>query len=847
MYDILSDMDETTFKRAGNTVIYDTNENIIGKIGNEKYEYVNITDISDYVQKGYIAKEDKRFTSHHGVDIRATIRAAIALVKNHGAITQGGSTITQQVVKNNLLSQERSYDRKILEIFIAFQLEKEYTKTQIMEFYCNSNYYGNGCYGIEGASEYYYGKSASDLTLGEAAILVATSNSPNNYNPVADYELSMEKKDAVLDAMLECGYIDQDEYDNASRERPEIVQKSENFANENYMITYATHCAALKLMEMENFQFQYVFEDSETSSSYKESYSEAYQNALEEVKTGGYEIYTSFDPDIQSSLQASVDEKLADFPDVDEDGIYKLQGAAVCIDNQTNLIVAVVGGREEKGSLNRGYQAKRQPGSAIKPLLDYGPALNEGVITPSTVYVDEETTINGYTPKNSGGSYRGAVTMREALARSINTIAVQLYTNVGAETCLSYLDKMQFSSLVYADSTATSLAVGGFTYGTTVDDIARGYSTLANGGSYSYNTCIKSLSNSENGLVYECNSKEDIEVYTEDAAFMMTDMLIGVFEERYGTAHSWQTDDQVYAGKTGTTNDNKDAWFCGYSYYYTTAVWIGYDTPEEMDGVYGGTYPAEIWCDFMNNIHQGLEKKDFAIPDTIQLENSSGKKKTPSYTSDIYHSRPSGWDYISEILKEKELENEMKRENDKILAEAEAAVAEFEDFQITTGEEALSLGEKYNAVLEMVNKVNDVDSKNELLERAAYKYELLSGDVVSKWSEAAEIAKETAQKKKDAENVVEAQKSLEMAAEEEKQKLIELAQWYIDQINSLTVYSSYAEQLLNEAEEAVQACSGYTEYAALNSDLQQAKNIISNLPSYNNNATDLDQDAPIVP
>ena len=219
IYDILADMDTGSFRRQTNTMIYARDGELIGKLGYEHYDYVDISDISHYIQQGYIDVEDKSFKSHHGVDFKATIRAAIALVTHRGRITQGGSTITQQVIKNNLLSTERSFERKALEILIAFQLEKEYTKADIMEFYCNSCYYGNSCYGVEGAAKYYFGVDAKSVDLAQAAMIVGTSNSPNNYNPVANYELCMQKKERVLGQMLKEGSISEQEYAAAVAER----------------------------------------------------------------------------------------------------------------------------------------------------------------------------------------------------------------------------------------------------------------------------------------------------------------------------------------------------------------------------------------------------------------------------------------------------------------------------------------------------------------------------------------------------------------------------------------------------------------------------------------------------
>lgn len=563
-YDVLTNMNVENFHRDGKTQIYDKDDTLIGELGVENYEYVSITDISDDITNGYIAEEDKNYPVHKGVNPFSTLRAFFSLIKNRGEITMGGSTITQQVVKNNLLSQERTFERKILEMFLAIQLEKRFDKAQIMEFYCNSNYFGNNCYGVQAASNYYFMKDADRLTLAEAAMLVGTSNSPNNYNPVANYEKCLQKKQQVLDNMLECDYISQEEHDSAVQEQPEVYQNAPAAQHESYQITYAIHCAALKLMERDGFPFTYTYDSEEAYEAYEEQYEEAYSDKVNAIRIGGYHIYTSLDDTIQSELQEKVDKGLSEFTETDEEGRYELQGAAVCIDNATEMVVAIVGGRGTADSFNRGYQANRQPGSAIKPLLDYGPALNEGVVTPGSIYTDKPLDINGYKPENAGGNYRGDISIREALARSVNTIAVQLFMDTGEENCLSYLDKLQFDSLTYADSTAPSVSIGGFTKGVSVDDMARGYAAIANCGQYSANTCIRMITdNMQDELYISDDSRE--EVYSPDTAFMLQDMMQGVFNESYGTAHAYRNENQVYAGKTGTANNNKDAWFCGFT------------------------------------------------------------------------------------------------------------------------------------------------------------------------------------------------------------------------------------------------------------------------------------------
>lgn len=642
VYEILSDVTSADFIREGNTMIYGADGEVVGEYGYEEYEYVDITEISDYITYGYIAREDKNFTRHNGVDLLATLRAGIAYVLNGGEITQGGSTITQQLIKNSLLTQEQTFTRKITEIFLAWEIEKDYTKADIMELYCNCNYYGNSCYGVEATAQYYFGKSANDVTLAEAAILVATSNSPNNYNPVADYDLAMERKNLVLDDMLEEEHITQEEYDTAYAEEPEIIAQHTDTEDISYLVSYATHCAALRLMENEGFQFQYLFSSQDEEDSYVESYSEAYNNALEEIRSGGYEIYTSFDTSVQEALQEQVDSGLSGFTDTDDSGVYKMQSAAVCIDNETQMVVAVVGGRSGSGEYNRGYQAVRQPGSSIKPLLDYGPALDNGTASPGSVFTDKETTIDGYSPKNSDGSYRGRVTVREALIRSINTIALQVFDQSGSFDNLSYLEEMKFSSLSFADSSALAVSIGGFTNGVTVSDMVRGYAAIANGGSYSSNDCILSIETYAGETVYEASNAET-QVYSEDTAFMLTDMMNGLFEESYGSGYGASDSGQNYVGKTGTTDNNYDTWFCGFSPYYTTAVWVGCDSPETL-GFYGSDYPLEIWTAFMDTVHEGLDPINFEMPSTIKLMNSSGDTKDADYSG--YDSRPDGYDYV---------------------------------------------------------------------------------------------------------------------------------------------------------------------------------------------------------
>lgn len=834
VYNILSQMDNGTFKRETTTNVYDKDGTLLSKIGYENYRYVPIEDISSYIQDGYIDVEDKSFPSHHGVDYARTLKATFIYLKNRltggSEMTQGGSTITQQVIKNNLLSQEQTVERKVLEILLAQQIEKEFSKTQIMEFYCNSCYYGNGCYGVEGASQYYFGKSADSVDLAEAAILVGTSNSPNQNNPVADYSRAMDKKKMVLGQMLEENDITQKEYDAAVKEEPVIVKKVDKSDVDNYMVSMAVHDAALKLMELDGFQFQYTFDSEDAYKQYSDTYSKTYQETEEKIRSGGYEIYTSFNQDLQNQLQDAVDSSMSDEQDKNDDGSYKLQAAAAVIDNNTGMIVAAVGGRDAQGAYNRAFQAERQPGSSIKPLLDYGPALDNGVITPGSIYNDRQVTIAGYTPKNFGNEYYGKLPIREALARSLNTVAVQVFNDTGSETALGYLSRLKFSTLTYGDEYNTAIALGGFTRGVTVEDMVRGYATIENDGQMRDNTCVTKIDSEADGTVYEHKDTSE-KVYSEDAAFMLRDMMTGVFQEDYGTGHSAKNDKEVYAGKSGTADGSKDAWFGGFSTYYTTVTWVGCDTPQEVKGLTGSSYPLTIWKTFMNGVHTDLAKKDFDVPSTIKLRNSKGDEKDVDYTTNVYESRPEGYDYFSTSLKAATEAHETKKKNDDAYKEAQDAVESFEDFQINSVSDAQSLDSKYQDVLDLIDAIPDTSRQTDLKERAEYKYSLLSGDVASTWQQKIKEQEQADAEQKKIDNANAADASLSQAQSDIAGIRYGIVQQYIAYFNSVTVYTGTVDSMITSAETALANCSGYSQYNSLASQLHAAENTAKSKPT----------------
>ena len=610
--EVVDASDESTFRAEQTSLVYDVDGNEIKKLKGEKdVHYLEYDEIPDAAKLALIAIEDKNFTSHRGIDMEGIARAAVALIRNHGEITQGGSTITQQLARNIFLSFETTYSRKIQEMFIAVALEQKYTKEQIMEFYLNNVYFSNGYYGIESASEAYFNKEASELTISQIAFLCAIPNSPSRYDPYDHPDATMKRRDRILVSMYEEGYISKEQYDKSVAEEIEVLPKKETQSND-YAETYILKCAAESLMKERGFAFQYVFDSEEEEEAYDEEYEELYSICRQSLYTAGYRIYTSIDMNLQRQLQTAVSTELSMFTDKTDDGIYEVQGAAVCIDNNTGRVAAIVGGREEDQEgygLNRAYQSYRQPGSAIKPLLVFTPALEQGYTAYSTV--DDSRMTGEDAVANSGYSYLGPISLRRAVQKSSNVATYRLYQELGPEDCLSYLEAMNFAGLEPEDYRYDTTCLGGFTRGTTAVEMAAGYATLANDGRYRTPTCIVRITDTEGNVIVP-NEEESKEIYSSSAARSMTDILESCVTASYATAAGCALDvDMPVACKTGTTSNYVDGWLCGYSPYYTTAVWVGMDVYEPVDNLRGGSYPAYIWKNFMDRAHLTLPEKDF--------------------------------------------------------------------------------------------------------------------------------------------------------------------------------------------------------------------------------------------
>lgn len=812
-YDKLAQMDRSDFSMLSDTVIYDKDGKQIGLINAGHYQYMDINHISMNLQNGYIAQEDRRFKNHNGVDWIATFRAGLALIKHGGEVTQGGSTITQQVIKNTYLTQERTFTRKIVEILLAPELEKKYSKADIIEFYCNTNFYGHRCYGVEAASLYYFGKHAEDLAPEEAAVLIGISNSPSAYDPVSHPNASKNKRDDVLKSMNEVGYLSNEDYEKAVSSPLKIVQKETEGTDENYQSSYAIHCAALELMKMDGFEFQYTFDNKEDYTLYSERYTTAYSEQSDRIRAGGFQIYTSLDSGLQAVLQTQIDASLSGFTELQENGKFALQGAGVIVDNKTNYVTAIVGGRGADDPFNRAYLSARQPGSTIKPLIDYGPAFDTGEYYPTRMVNDHKWEKG---PSNSGRRYFGNVTVREALNRSLNTVAWQILEDIGIDFGLSYLGEMEFQKLSYVDNQVPSLSIGGFTNGVRVVDMAKGYSTLANGGVYNDRTCIVKILHEKEGELTKDMTPFAKQVYRSDSAFMLTDVLKGTFTSPYGTGRGLGLEnDMPAAGKTGTTNSSKDTWFCGYTPYYTAAVWVGYDIPRNMPGIYGATYAGKIWKNVMDEIHQGLPPLDWEQPDTVE--------RRADETNGIE-------DYFSTTAQFRAQQSLHEKEQAALLEELTQEAEAFCAREIRSVEDTYTVKDEYASITSRLPLLDDGEQRALLLEQTEQRYDYFvsiisqMGDEIRRYEE--QKAAEEKKAREEAAKEAEKQRLEEDKATKKNAFLLAL-----ETVEELEYQREDAESLVNDAIDKLSLITGDPEADALSDRLQTAISRISTLPT----------------
>ena len=655
---IVSKSTMETFRQNETSIIYDANGNIMSKLKGEKdVYYIKYSDIPQVAVDAITSIEDKNFFKHKGYDLKAIIRAGLAYIKNKGVITQGGSTITQQLARNIFLSFEESWQRKAREVFIAIELEKKYTKKEIMEFYLNNIYFANGYYGIQSASLGYFGKGVNSLSLSQITFLLSIPNSPTRYNPYENIEGTLARRDRILDQMVLDGKISEAEASKAKSE--EIKLKAPKVEKSSYALTFALDRAVKALMKSEGFNFRYSFNSDEERKAYNENYSEVYSSCQTRLYSGGYRIYTSIDPEKQKLLQDTVDSGLSVSSEKSKSGIYSLQGAAVTIDNSSGRVVAIVGGRSQKlkgSTLNRAYQSFRQPGSTIKPLIVYTPAFEQGY-TPESMVKDEK--IEGG-PANADGAFSGNMTVLDALAKSKNTVAWKLFTEISPAIGIGKLLDMGFSAIADTDY-YPSAALGGFTKGVNAVEMASAYAAIENGGEFREPTCIMKMTDSSgndivaDGFYQKGTSKY---IYDENACKMMITCMEAVMTKGTGVGGKLAT--MPCAGKTGTTNDSKDLWFVGFTKYYTTSVWVGYDIPRSLAGLAYTATPLGIWKTYMDSINNGLP---LAKLDDYKITVAPTKEDTEETEEETKEEQEE--EEKAKEEEEKKLEEEKKAEEEK--------------------------------------------------------------------------------------------------------------------------------------------------------------------------------------
>ena len=675
------------------SVIYDADGEAVDKLhGSENREYVKLSAITKNMQNAVVAIEDARFYEHNGIDMRGIMRAMVENLKTM-SFSQGASTLTQQVIKNDVLGDnEKSITRKIKEQYLAVSLEnalekqlgsKEEAKKYVLELYLNTIALHHGLHGVESASQYYFGKHASELTLAESACLAGITKNPSKYAPDVNEEESRNRQLTVLKKMLELGYITQEEHDAAMAEDifGHLVckekQEEEGNAKHNWFVEAAVQQIKQDLVEKKNM-------------------TEAQASNL--IYSGGLQIHTTMDSDMQETAEAAMKNdnlfpagdgtldvtyliSVLDTENPDEDSNQShyekkatvtsqaevdafvesvkaellddthtlvldkltvsksLQASMVIMDQSNGEVKALVGGRGEKPGdsvFNRATQALRQQGSAMKPLAAYAPAIDTGLLMPGSIIVDEPVTFGSWSPKNWDGKFIGPTTVRKGIWHSMNILAIKAFNMVGADTAYQYLLDFGFTTIDERDKAATT-ALGGLTQGVSTLEMTAAYATIANGGTY-YEPMFYTVVYDHDGNVLLDNSDQETHrVLKETTAFLLTDMMRDVITKGTGTQAA--ISGMNVAGKTGTTNDTVDQTFYGYTPYYTTGIWMGYDTQKEMKNV--NNAHLKIWKTVMSEIHsdQGLKNKEFEKPDGLTTRSccaASGMTPTDLCSSDYY-------------------------------------------------------------------------------------------------------------------------------------------------------------------------------------------------------------------
>lgn len=616
---IIMEMNKTTF-------IYDAKGNVIAKLtGKDNKDSIPVAynKTPEFLRYAIISIEDERFETHPGIDIKRTLSAGLSYFFSGSTRSHGGSTITQQVIKNITQNDDYSVQRKVQEWVQAIELEKKRDKWQILEMYMNYSYFGNSCVGVQSASRKYFGKDVQDLSLAQCALLAGITNSPGKYNPLTEKgRISVKgRQETILKKMLELGKIDQQQYDQAIKDDLHYIPQTDStksVAVQSYFVDKVIADVKQALMEKENI-----------SSSM----------ALNMIYNNGYKIYTTMDPDIQAAMD-EVFNNDEYFPLVNKTANRLLehpQASMVILDAQNGQVKAVYGGygkKEASNTLNRAASIKRQPGSSIKPIAVYAPAIDLRLITPATIFDDVpvymragDTSVSKRVwekpyPSNYDGGHDGLTSVRNGLKASINVVAAKIWRDyLGADNSLAYLKKVGIDR---PTERYLSVVMGGLNTGVSPLQMAAAYVPFAHKGMYYEPTTFTLVKDSDDNEIINKIPKYEA-VYSEQTASIMVDMMKEVckpIDSPYphsGTAAGYVTESKIgmpVAGKTGTTSDNIDKWFVGYTPYYVAATWYGYDNSGSNPiKLQSNEYnqALKIWAAVMSKVHKNLEKKDFTM------------------------------------------------------------------------------------------------------------------------------------------------------------------------------------------------------------------------------------------
>ena len=576
--------------------VYDNNNNLISDKNMFNNQYIKISDLNAHTLDAFVSIEDKNFYSHNGINIK---RMGKALIKNlsKGRAVEGASTISQQLIKNTHLSSEKTYSRKLKEISLALQMEKNLTKDQILENYLNVIYYGNNIYGIENASQFYFSKPASQLTLEESATLAGIIKSPANYCPINNPEKCKKRRNLVLSEMEKDGVISAEMCQKA-KESELKININENFNRGQNSYSQAAIEEATKILNM----------------------------PAKQIALGGFKIYTFYNESKQQALKEAVDAEGLGFDQ-----------AAISINNKTHGIEAFYA-NSPYSVLN----VKRSPGSTIKPLLVYGPAFNENIITPATKILDEEININGYSPKNFNKLYDGHISVRDSVAKSSNVPAVKTLSYVGIEKAKRYGQRLGIE--FDPRDSGYALALGGMTYGTDIKTLASAYTTLANNGEFAECYFISKIEDKDGKTIYQPKFVPD-QVFREDSNYLnLSTLLTGV---ESGTSKKLNTLPYMVAGKTGTVgigDTHSDIYSVALTTEDTVLTWVGDLSSNNIGKLVGGKEPTEMIKTYFNSIYSTHTPEDFTVPssistieiDALEYQNNHTILKANEYTPERY-------------------------------------------------------------------------------------------------------------------------------------------------------------------------------------------------------------------